>query len=657
MGIKDLFSIKRFINKTDDAEQITINGAVVRSIQTDDKSKVHDPIIPFAVPYGYDKRVSMRRDIVMVDHEYDLPTIANALQIDGLLQRIVNIYVENIMKNGYEMTSKNDKAQIYVRRRIKEMEQLTSVKLFETMTTAARQMVSYGNAYIIKVRGDVSMIGKEYKLYNKTVKPVIGMFVADATTIRYEVNSKGRIVKYLQTVRGNEVEFNPEDVIHIAYNKIPGCYSGLSPICAVLDDLRALRKLEEEIEILGFQYSIPLYLYKVGTDNHPAQQGEIDAVKMTVNSMPTYGIMCVPHTHHMESVTSDHDSVDIMGFVQHFKKRIYASLGVSPIAMGDSDTSNRSTARALDFIMQNTVKSYQQIMQNKIEQELINELLIEGKFNLTMVECIMHFPEIDLENQIKFETNEIQKFLNNLTTRSESRMAMDYDIAIDDKDTYMNLIQIPLAKSAAKVAETGAAKTNASLSRPKNQHGTSSGRPRDKKDSMSDEVSSLYDCMFVNNDMTSKINHDKFMEKITPKIKEYIKNQIDDTILEKKNETGTECTVDTNDVNTLIKHVLVGISYKLERLSADSMTDYKVGYTRSSIIDSIDITDKIRNIVDLEIAKKNNAEMIIIDADSCPIHENSIVSVLDIDASCIPPTTSKCRCKIRGNTKETYDNE
>ncbi len=323
----------------------TSNGSVsITGKEIADASKVQDPGAKFVRPYHlrYSTGHKAPQNVTFYQSEYDLYTIANAIQLDGILNRSVSIFKEQILKNGFECVSKDDKVQQHTRARLREIEILSGIKFKETVASIAQQLVTYGNAYVIKVRKNISKYGKSYRLYNKQVKPIVGLFLADATTMKVGLKNN-KITHYEQEIKGERRNFYKEDVIHFTYNKIPGTLTGCSNINMILDDLRALRKLEEEIEILGFQYAIPLYLYQVGTDTHPAVQGEIDTVSNAINNMPTFGIMCVPHTHDMKAVSNNNDPVDVMKFVEHFKKRIFSGLGISPVSMGDTNCYSEDT--------------------------------------------------------------------------------------------------------------------------------------------------------------------------------------------------------------------------------------------------------------------------------------------------------------------------
>ena len=163
-----------------------------------DKIDVPNPTAKFAsMRYGAPtQKGQTRRNVDFFKPEYDLPLLANAIQMDGILRRIVNIFIEQVLKNGYEWVSKDEKAQIHISKRIKEIESLTNISLFETITKTVSQLISYGNAYLIKVRSsNKSIVGKPYRLFGKDLDPIVGLFLAEATTIQIGLTINGEIVQ------------------------------------------------------------------------------------------------------------------------------------------------------------------------------------------------------------------------------------------------------------------------------------------------------------------------------------------------------------------------------------------------------------------------------------------------------------------------------
>jgi len=643
-----------------------------QSVINEDIKKTSDPTQKFQKPYHLRRHEpdKVPMNTIFYESEYDLHTIANARQLDGIINRAISVFKEQILKNGFEYVSKNDKAQQHIRRRLREIELFTNIKHTEIMASIADQLVTYGNAYIIKVRKDISNYGKRYKLFNKVVKPIVGIFVAEATTMSIGIDPEEQVRKYKQSIHGIDRYFNIEDVIHYTYNKLPGTLTGVSSINQVLDDVRALRKLEEEIEILGFQYAIPLYLYKVGTDSHPAAPGEVETVSNVVNNAPTYGLMVVPHTHDMKAVTSEGDSVDVMKFVQHFKSRIYAGLGVSPIAMSEVSTSNRNTSEIADIQMQTTTKSYQQIISNKNEQELIDEIIRDGGMDPLDINSELRFGEIDLEAQIKKENHILEKYQGNLISFEEARLESDRELVVDEKNMYLNKVQIPLLEAEAK-AKASANPNQASSSstskaqktlkasqnrvsnknRPTNQHGKSLGRPKIKKDGFEDVAAystKIGKLLFTDGGNSSALNRDKYLIRLLPKIKDEITNFTQYTINSYRKYYHNDSIGDDSIIEEIYNFVAVKIKDKVRTMGniKGDFADTKINYSLEWIEDVIDMRDKIENAIKILTLKSKGFPSISYHSSNCDIHSDLEVHESVINMNNVPPLSYNCECTV-----------
>lgn len=650
-------------------EEILANGRIA------DKKDVDDPTSKFSgvhIISNFYKSERLRRNVEFYKPEYDLPTIANAIMMDGILQRATNVYVEQILKNGYELTSKNDRLQKHVSRRVKEIQNLTGIPFYETMNYIAKQLVTYANAYIIKVRSAAKCeFGSSFRLYGKNLDPVVGLFVADATTMEIGLNDAGQVVNYKQIIKGEETYWDERDVIHITYNKIPGTLTGMSSIIPILDDVRALRKLEEEVEILGFQYSIPLYLYKVGTKDQPPAPNEIEQVSSTVNSMPAYGMLVVPGHHTIEVPTNNNTPVDLISFIAHFKRRIYSGLGISPIAMGEVETSNRNTAEVLDLSMQTITKRYQQIIKHALEMDLIREFKLDGNFDAVKDELEFNFPEIDLENQIKKETNIIQKWQNNLISRTEARFELDYEKSIDEPDTFLEKVTIPeieaknkgslqvakigattkLATSSGASASTGAKKTTATASRPTNQHGTSSGRPKITRDFVSDlddDISTKIVNMLSNNGYSSTLNISTLSNKIAQEVRVKLREQIDHNLSKIGEFYHIDSSkIDVDPITVYLDDVEYLIKDKILRFGKRASDEVKISVITDDVKKFLDLQKrKSLNLSKMLIYKSLGFATILVEAQDCLVHTSTNMDSNDLSYARIPPFRYSCTCSV-----------
>jgi len=650
-----------FFDEKDDIE-VFANGSIT------DKKDVEDPTGKFSGPRHIGtiyKSKSNRRNVTFHKPEYDLPMVANAVQLDGILRRAINLYTEHILKNDFELTSKNLKIQRHVNRRMKEIQNLTGISFYETLNWISTQLVTYGNAYVVKQRDrKKSALGKRFKSYGKVSDPIVGLFLVDASTIEIGLNNQGNVTSYKQRIRGEEREWDERDVIHFNYNKIPGTLTGMSPILPVLDDVRALRKLEEEIEILGFQYSIPLYLYKVGNKDVPPAPGEVEEVSNVVNNMPAYGMLVVPGHHSIEVPSNANDTIDIIKYVNHFKQRIYGGLGVSPVAMGEVSTSNRNTAEVLDGAMQTITKTYQSIIKNRLEIDLFKEIMLDGGFKSLDDELEFNFPEIDLENQIKKETHIVQLWQNNLISRTEARNLMDYEANIQENDTFLEKVDIvkikaetqssiAIEKSKPKPTATGTssstkksgsssakkAKTTGAKVRPANQHGKSSGRPKYVKNSL--EVNLLDD--------VNIFNLKDFILDIDKKVTSSILQELDYTI----NNICSFYHLAKPDVtdNPLVDKYVSGLSLILEdkivRATKKMDDDTKLAKFGQNINEFLtDQLPKIDNLAKILIYKSLGYKTILVTSGSCPKHADTNLEITNIDYSTLPPFEYQCNCTV-----------
>lgn len=655
MGIADRITkaYKELVNP-DDESTVYANGMV-------DKRDIEDPTVKYSsvALVRRSSNIGRRRNVQFRKPEYDLPTIANAVQLDGILRRSVNIFVEQILKNGFEITTKNDRLQKHINKRITEIEKLTGVTLSETLTTVARQLVTYGNCYLVKSRSGIkSRYGNDYRLYGKDHKPIVGLFVAEAACVEVGLNNQNHIVEYKQDIRGNERTWDARDIIHLTYNKIPGTLTGMSSIIPILDDVRALRKLEEEVEILGFQYAIPLYLYKIGNKDNPPGPGEIEAVRNTVNNMPSYGMLVVPGHHDISVPTNNNSPLDLISFINHFKRRIFAGLGVSPIAMGEVETSNRNTSEVLELSMQSITQSYQSIIKQKMEMELIRELILDGNLQNIDAKVEFNFPEIDMEAQIKKETHIIAKWQNNLVTRSEARLMMDHEAKIAEKDTFLYNVEIPLAQAQASAKQTAAAKNSIlNKNQPANQHGRQNSKPKIKRDHLEEAITindNLVDKLI--DEYTDEVTLGKYKERTNNSVLSKLRKQFDYTI----NTYNKYYHLNVNDysldlLNSYLASSSIILDDKITRIASNLSPNVRIHRFHEMINRFIlDQGDKISSLAKVTLYKSLGYKTILINAEDCELHSNTNVDISEFNYSKVPPNVYGCKCKVDEESLNDY---
>lgn len=388
--------------------------------------------------------------------EYDLTEIQIAQDVDSYVFKAIQKKIHRFVLAGWEFVGNDSETVNYIKKRIKEIELVSGVPFNMLMKDLAHDLVRYSNCAWVKVRNSDASTGSKRIVNGKEIEPVAGYFLLPFETLWFKVKRNGEIKKIMQEVinTGETKEFAPNDVIHFYTNKKPGFTMGTPELLPVLEDIALLRRLEENVENMIDANLHPLFHYKVGNDNHPERYGpdgikESDLVRNTIEYMPSGGIFVSDHRHKIEAIGSEGKALTIHDYIDYFKKRVFAGLGVSPIDMGEGDTANRSTANTLSKIAIQDVEALQRTVKMFIETYVINELLLEGGYEDALIDpnksVEIKFGTVDKEEKSKEENQAIQLWTNNLINESEARKRLGERPVESRELSYYKLYQEPLA--------------------------------------------------------------------------------------------------------------------------------------------------------------------------------------------------------------------
>lgn len=368
--------------------------------------------------------------------EYNLAEVGRVSDVDGYVARSFEKKLSLMFKEGWSLIGKNPKTVDYIKIRLKQIANASNIPTKEFFRKIGDGLVRKSNSFIVKVRNEKSSGGSVRKVPGKNIKlkPVAGYFVPPAETMEFRV-SRNSIDRWRQSMPyGQQKEFSIEDTEHFYYNRKDGFVFGTPTIVPVIDDVRALRKIEENIELLIYQHLFPLFQWKVGTKEAPATitedgKPEVDIVRQEIQYLPTEGGIVTTERHEINAIGSEGRALRAEGYLTHFKRRVFSGLDMSPIDFGESDSSNRSTAQQLSQNLIDRVKDFQRVMESFVDEHIIKELLLESTFGPSVLdeENTVHFKfkEIDLELQIKKENHYADLFAKNTIGLNESRLGID----------------------------------------------------------------------------------------------------------------------------------------------------------------------------------------------------------------------------------------
>jgi hypothetical protein len=137
-----------------------------------------------------------------------------------------------------------------VKRRLKEMAEVSGITFDSLIRSIIQNLVAYSNSFVVKARDYKTSSGRSIgRVDGYPLPPISAYFPLDPTSIQIKRNYHGKVLKYLQKVPGNPLapEFKPQDIVHVYYDRKEGFAFGTPYIIPVLDDIRTLRRLEENV--------------------------------------------------------------------------------------------------------------------------------------------------------------------------------------------------------------------------------------------------------------------------------------------------------------------------------------------------------------------------------------------------------------------------
>lgn len=374
---------------------------------------------------------------------YDFDRIMQAADTDGYVKQAIFKYKELFWKEGWKIVGENSEAVNYLYERIAYMEMAMKRPFLDFLTEISDQYFKFSNVFVVKARGDISeYFDRPLTPYNAD-QPIVGYYLIPTEQVRILRDKFNRPKSYQQAT--DPLTYSPTErdpvwsadrVIHFYFDRKPGRAFGTPFLSAVLEDVIALRQIEEDIQNLVHRELFPMYHYKIGTPEQPAEPDEISQAAADIENMRAEGGLVTPHRHNIEIVGSQGAALDAGDYLEHFKERVAVGLGLYPHHLGMmTNGGNRSVTDRLDTALYDKIKQYQKLFAEIVRVHIFNELLLEGGFDPMIIpsddstsdRCYFKFNEIDVDTQVKKETHIIQKFANSTITLPEARMELGLD--------------------------------------------------------------------------------------------------------------------------------------------------------------------------------------------------------------------------------------
>ena len=452
------------------------------------------------------------RNANFVSSPYELAEIARAMDVEPYIMQSVKKHRTHILKEGYEIYGTEEETVRYVKDRLYEISLLTGIPTLQWIRDLISNLITYHNGILIYRRDETRSSGKTIKMYGKQIKPIAGIFVGDPISMGVEIDKYGTPVRWKQqiaTTDGTKGEnlFEPEDVVHIPVDRKTGMTFGTPYLVSVLDDIRALRKLEELVLVIAEKEAFPLYHYKVGTEKAPATvyddgNDEVSNVLAQLASTPNNGYVVSSERHEVKLLSREKSAFDIKPLLEYFESRVLGGLSLSAQDLGRGGTSNRGTGTIISKNLEDSAKDYQSLISAHLTDFLVIPLLLEGGYDVTLDNLVyFKFPMIDREELRAHQNHGLQLFMGNAISLAEFRKDfLNKDGVMDEADSMLNkqlTADITLAKATPKPASSSSSKSGAvrrtvtNKAKPANQYGSTNKSRFKKKNDYTQEIGSL----------------------------------------------------------------------------------------------------------------------------------------------------------------------
>lgn len=409
--------------------------------------------------------------------EYNFSTMIAIAEGEGYVQKGFERQEVLCTKEGWTIVGRDQKAVLYIKDRLKELELVTKISTEALIETILSDLIRFQNSFLVLVRDEEASSGAwVLNDEGKELPPIAGIFPVPIETVMVRYDERGNVNSIKQCLNSNYHRKDQEQIwdkdhflhFHIGYKGGKGV--ALPILSVIYPDIEALRAEEENQQLIYQQFGSPLYHYIVGTLEAPAETypdgtSEVDTAARNLAALPPSGIVVTSERHKIETKGAAQHALDPMPPISHYKKRVFTGLNVSSIDMGEGNEVNRSTSDNLSQTIVDRCKYIQKKFCDQWKMLVMQPLLKESLLGDSALEegaVSLQFREIDLEGQVKKENHQSQLFSQHCITHDELRKSLGLEIMTEEDfaRTYLRLIEEPKlllqAKTSAFSAEAAA---------------------------------------------------------------------------------------------------------------------------------------------------------------------------------------------------------
>ncbi len=221
---------------------------------------------------------------------------------------------------------------------------------------------------------------KECQVFGNVFLELNGLKILPVWDMRVVVSTaegqNGELVGYRQIVKNRTIDFSPDEIVHYKWNDMGNSFYGTSDYSAVLTTLTYIGNFQADIGEIIHRYAAPIMHHKLGTDERPATQKQIDDYKELLNNRETGEDMTTDKAVEITPVTANIKMVQPDGMLKHLENQLIAGLQVPEIFIRGGESSNKATADVELQAFDRKVKSLR-AMVSKINEDRIFSRIVK----------------------------------------------------------------------------------------------------------------------------------------------------------------------------------------------------------------------------------------------------------------------------------------
>jgi hypothetical protein len=206
---------------------------------------------------------------------------------------------------------------------------------------------------------------------------LINLKVIDPATMKIISNREGRIIRYEQISKvGGIVKFQPEDILHMARNRIADEVHGTSLVDACEWIILARNEAMADYKKLLHRNIYPVRVWHLDTD----KEAKINEFKAKVAQSKYLGEdIFIPQGSVQTELASvpENSTIDPKAWIQLLNQYFYQSVGVPQIIIGGSQELTQTAAQIAYLAFEQVVEEEQLYVEEQILQQLNLEINLE----------------------------------------------------------------------------------------------------------------------------------------------------------------------------------------------------------------------------------------------------------------------------------------